>query len=60
MRCQENRKDRAVIRDAQNLQREGFVRSMKRKRTNATRSTTEILLYAVGTAELGNVSETNM
>ena len=38
----------------------GSVRSTKDKRTNDTRSTTETLLYAVGTEECGSVSVTPM
>ena len=39
---------------------EDSARSTKDKRTNATRSTTETLLYAVGMEECGNVSVTPM
>ena len=39
---------------------EGSARNTPRQKPNATRSMTEILLYAVDTAEPGNVSVTAM
>ena len=59
-RCQRNRSDRVPIPAVQSLPTAGFVRCMRSKRTSATRSTTETLLYAVVMAELGSVLETAM
>jgi len=52
--CQGNQSAHARILDAPALQKADTVRSTRAKRTNATRSTTETLLYAVDTAEYGN------
>ena len=51
--CQENLNDRVLIQVVHALLTEGFVRNTNSKRTNATRSMTETLLYAVGTEECG-------
>ena len=58
--CQENLNDRVLIPVAHDLLTEGFVRNTNSKKTNATRSMTETLPYAVDTDALGNASVTAM
>lgn len=58
--CRRNPSDRARTLAVRSLRTVGSVRNTNGKRTNATRSTTETLLYAVGMAERGNESVTHM
>jgi len=57
--CPRNPSDRVLTPAVPSLQMGGSVMNTNDKRTNATRSTTETLLYAVGMAELGSESVTD-